>query len=164
MVFTVSVRYGWTRRAVFVATAGAGATGILSGCSWFDTTPVPPPPDPLEPLLGSTRDLAARYAAVLAARPELADRLGPLLAAHQAHAETLAGMVGRPGSAASAAAAWSPPQDPGQDPEQLLLGLREVELTAREEAAAACLAAPPDRASVLGSITAARATHAEVLA
>jgi hypothetical protein len=41
--------------------------------------------------------------------------------------------------------------------------LRIAEKTARDEATAACLAAPADRTALLGSIVAARATHQEVL-
>ncbi|MPZ25649.1 MAG: hypothetical protein GEV12_04180 [Micromonosporaceae bacterium] len=155
--------------------------GAVSGCAWFDTDPPPPPPpDPLEPLLAATRALAARYAAALASHPELSDQLAPLHEAHLAHATALVELIGRPELASPTAGpgGWSPPLGgspagpgngspspggPDEPPEDLLAGLREAELTAREEATAACLAAPPERAAVLGSITAARATHAEVL-
>ena len=49
------------------------------------------------------------------------------------------------------------------DPVAVLAALAEVERTAEHEARLACLSAPPGRTGLLGSITAARATHAEVL-
>lgn len=52
----------------------------------------------------------------------------------------------------------------GTDPRELLAELRQAEQEAQAEAAQACLSAPPERTALLGSITAARATHAEVLA
>jgi hypothetical protein len=145
----------WTRRAVL---AGVVA---LSGCSWLDREPdEPPPPDPLEPLLASTRALAARYQASVTAFPDLADRLQPVLANHRAHETALLELIGRPelASPSPGAGTWSPPLA-----EDVLGELRDAERAARDEAAQACLAASPERAAVLGSITAARATHAEVL-
>jgi hypothetical protein len=145
----------WTRRAVL---AGVVA---LSGCSWLEREPdEPTPPDPLEPLLASTRALAARYQSALAAHPELADRLRALHENHRVHEAALLELIGRPelASPSPGAGTWSPPL--GED---VLGELREAEQAAREEAAQACLAASPERTAVLGSITAARATHAEVL-
>lgn len=175
MVFTEPVRDrglpGWTRRAV-LATGGVAMAGAAAGCAWFDSDPPPPPPDPLEPLLAGTRALVERYAAGIAAHPDLADRLAPVHEAHLAHVTALVQLIGRPelASPSTGPGGWSPPlgatpatPEPSPSPEDLLAGLREAEAAAGEEATAACLAAPPDRAAVLGSITAARATHAEVL-
>lgn len=182
MVFTEPVRDrggpGWTRRAVLGA-GSAAVAGVASGCAWFDTDPPPPPPDPLEPLLTATGILAARYAATIADHPELAGRLTPLHEAHLAHVTALVQLIGRPelASPSTGPGGWSPPLGsspspgapaaspgaPAASPDDRLAELRDAELAAGEEASAACLAAPPERAAVLGSITAARATHAEVL-
>lgn len=172
MVFTVAVRDGdrpgWTRRAVLGAAGGTAVGGALAGCSWFEPDPPPPPPpDPLEPLLVATRTLATRYQDVLGAHPDLAVRLRPLHQAHLAHVAALLAAIGRPelASPSPGSGSWSPPT-PGQippEPAGAVAHLREAELAARAEAAEACLAAVPERAALLGSITAARATHAEVL-
>lgn len=155
---------GWSRRAVLGA-AGAAAAGVLPGCSWFDRSGPPPPPDPLEPLLAATRALAARYDSVLTAFPQLAARLRPLREAHAAHQAALLQVIGRPelASASPGTGNWSAPAG-GAEPAAALAVLRDAELTGQAEATAACLAAPPERAALLGSIAAARATHAEVLA
>jgi hypothetical protein len=144
----------------------AAAVGALSGCSWLGPEPPePPPPDPLEPLLATTRALLARYDAVLAAHPDLTGRLRPLYEAHAAHESALVDVIGRPelASPAAGAGSWAPPAGELAEPDQALAVLREAERDGQAEAAQACLAAPPERAALLGSITAARATHAEVL-
>jgi hypothetical protein len=165
-------RPGWTRRAMLGAAGGAAVAGAVAGCSWLGTDPPrPPPPDPLEPLLATTQALAARYQRVLATHPDLAGRLRPLHQAHLAHLEALLAVIGRPELATPAAGTWAPPLDrtPGPGPASPagpadpVAGLREAEWAARAEASQACLTAPPERAALLGSITAARATHAEVL-
>jgi hypothetical protein len=159
-VFTSAVREGWSRRAVLGAAGVIGAAGTLSGCSWFEDDP-PPPPDPLEPLLAATRVLAARYEAALAAHPELADRLRPLHEAHRAHESALVELIGRP----ELASASPPPASPAPaDPEETLAALRDAERDEQDQATRECLAAPAERAGLLGSIAAARATHREVLA
>jgi hypothetical protein len=179
MVFTVPVpRRGWARelsRRELLAAAlatGAGTAGALSGCSLLRPDP-PPPPDPLEPLLAGVRALAGRYATVIAAHPDLAGRLDPLARAHAAHAAALVELIGRPelatpaagpggsGPASSAGSGtWTPPVG---DADAALAALREAEREGRREAARACLAAPPERAGLVGSIAAARASHAEAL-
>jgi hypothetical protein len=163
-------RAGWTRRAVLGAASGAVA-GVVSGCSWLETDPPPPlPPDPLEQLLATARALAERYQQVSATHPDLAGRLRPLHRAHLAHVETLLRTIGRPELAAptGASGAWATPLEgtARPDPDRTadpLAELRAAERSARAEAARACLAGPPERAALLGSITAARASHAEVL-
>jgi len=149
---------------VLGAAGGVGAAGALSGCSWFDRPDPPPPPDPLEPLLASTRTLAARYDAVLAAFPELAARLRPLHEAHLAHEAALLQVIGRPelATASPGTGSWAPPPG-GAEPEDTVAVLRDAEQEGYAEAGEFCLAAPPERAALLGSIAAARATHAEVL-
>jgi hypothetical protein len=169
MVFTMAVRSGWSRRAVLRAAGSVSAVGVLSGCAWFDDEARIPPPDPLEPLLAATRALADRYRTVLASHADLADRLGPLRDAHAAHAAALLELIGRPELASpppdtgpATPAGAGPTASPGE-PADPLAALREAERAAQAEAAQACLSAPPRRAALLGSITAARATHVEVL-
>jgi hypothetical protein len=144
------------------AVAGAAVTGPLAGCGLFDRDD-PKRPDPLDPLLDSTVRLVGRYDAAIAAQPELAERLTPLRDAHQAHAKALAQLIGRPASRLSPSPAPAGSSPPGGDAAATLAELRIAEKTARDEATAACLAAPADRTALLGSIVAARATHQEVL-
>ncbi|MBY8871034.1 hypothetical protein K7640_04145 [Micromonospora sp. PLK6-60] len=137
-----------------------GATAPLAGCDLFDRKDEPPPaPDPLEPLVAGALDLAARHRAAIAADPGLADRLTPIAEAHEAHAAELRRVIGRTPPSGSPAASASAPA--GADS---LAALRRAEQQGRQAAAQACAAAPAERAALLGSITAARATHAEVLA
>ncbi|MGN9803702.1 hypothetical protein [Micromonospora sp. L32] len=146
-------------RAGALLTAG-GVTLPLTGCDLFDRNEPPPPPDPLEPLAAESRELAARHRAAVAADPTLADRLTPIADAHAAHAEEIQRLIGRPAPAGSPAAGATPP---GTERDGLLAELRAAEKRGRESAAKACGAAPAERAAVLGSIAAARATHVEVL-
>ncbi|MEQ4305440.1 hypothetical protein ABNF97_29355 [Plantactinospora sp. B6F1] len=138
-----------------------GATGSLSGCGLFGGEPDPPPPDPLAPLITGALDLAARHEAAIAAFPDLADRLRPVAEAHRAHAAELSRVTG---TALPSPTATVPGTDPGAGSSTALLGqLREAERQGREAAAQACAGAPADRAALVGSIAAARATHLEVL-
>lgn len=173
MVFTRPVQRGWSRRAVLGMFGTGMAAGIApaAGCSWWDSDPPPPPapPDPLEPLLASTRDLAGRYAQTIAGYPELAGRLGPLHEAHLAHEAALLAVIGRPELAATSpgtpsGTAQSAAGPSASSPQEAVAALRKGERDGREQAAQACLAAEPGRAALLGSITAARRTHLEVLA
>lgn len=167
MVFTSAVRGGWSRRAVLGAAGGAGIAKLVAGCSAFDREEPPAPPDPLEPLLASTRALVARYEEALAIHPELAERLGTLREALLAHEAALIEAIDQPDLTipSPSGGAWSPPITDGTEPaEEVLAGLRDAEAAGRDEAVEACLSAPAERAALLGSIAAARATHLEVLA
>lgn len=154
-------RRGLLRAATTVA--GAVATVPLAGCGLFDRDE-PENPDPLDPLLAATVRLGAEYDAAIATQPELAEQLTPLRDAHKAHAKALAQVIGRPASRLSPSPAANPPSSPAAGDADTLAQLRAAEKAGQDEAAAACLAAPPERAAILGSITAARATHQEVLA
>lgn len=138
------------------------AAGLLTGCGRWGDDP-PPAPDPLDALLLATQALAQRYAVVLQAYPELTERLGPLHATHVAHVAALRQVVGRDPtpSASPTGGVWNAPV--GGDPGAAVAALREAEEKAQREAADACLAAPPGRAVLLGTIAAARATHVKVL-
>ncbi|MFC6017340.1 hypothetical protein ACFP2T_14120 [Plantactinospora solaniradicis] len=158
---------GRSRRDVVRATALValvGATGSLTGCGLFDNEPDPPPaPDPLAPLIGGALDLAARYEAAIAAFPELDGPLRPVAEAHRAHAAELARVTGTALPSATVAPSTSA-GDPGAGTAATALGqLREAEQQGREAAAKACTEAPANRSALVGSITAARASHLEVL-
>jgi hypothetical protein len=178
MVLTGRVRTsgtGHTRRQLLGVSLAATT---LAGCGVFDDKPAPPPtPDPLQPLLDEARALAAAYDRAAAAQPALSARLTPLAADHQAHAADLAQLIGASASAspigasasaspigapasASAAPAGATVESAAADP---VAALRTAELAAQKTAVAACLAAPADRAGMVGSIAACRATHAEAL-
>lgn len=134
----------------------------LAGCDLFESEPEPTAsPDPLAPLLTGALELAALHETAIAAYPELADRLTPVLEAHRAHATELARLTGAgtPSPAASSPAA--PP--PTGDVKATLAALRGAEQKGQKAAADACVAAPAERAALLGSISAARATHLEVV-
>jgi hypothetical protein len=157
---------GHTRRQLLGVSLAATT---LAGCGVFDDKPAPPPtPDPLQPLLDEARALAAAYDRAAAAQPALSARLTPLAADHQAHAADLAQLIGASASAspigapasASAAPAGATVESAAADP---VAALRTAELAAQKTAVAACLAAPADRAGMVGSIAACRATHAEAL-
>ncbi|WP_229401389.1 hypothetical protein [Micromonospora okii] len=145
------------RAGVLLALGGVAAP--LTGCDPFDRGDDPDPaPDPLEPLAAEARELAARHRAALAADPGLAGLLTPIAEAHEAHAAELARLLGR----ATPTAAPSPDAT-GAGRASTLAGLREAEQGARRSAAKLCAEAPAERAALVGSIAAARATHVEAL-
>ncbi|WP_370457771.1 hypothetical protein [Actinoplanes sp. OR16] len=144
-----------TRRRILTATGAMMAAATLSGCGLFDDEPEPAPaPDPLQPILDEALRLAAAY--------DLAAQADPAMVAfaedHRAHAAELATLFGTAlPSGAPAASAPAPAQA------QSKAELRAAELAAQKTAAAACVAAPADRAALVGSIAACRATHANAL-
>ncbi|MEH0840838.1 hypothetical protein V6U81_00380 [Micromonospora sp. CPCC 205711] len=140
--------------------AVGGAAVPLTGCDLFDGDEPAPPPDPLEPLAGESGELAARHRAAVAADPGLADRLTPIADAHAAHADELRRLIGRPAPSGSAAPG---PSTTAADRDTLLADLRAAEQRGRDNAVRACATAPGERAALLGSIAAARATHLEAL-
>jgi hypothetical protein len=93
--------------------------------------------------------LYCRYDWAVRHLPHLATTLAPLRDTHLAHAVCLA----------DAAAG-----NTVDDPEALLATLAEAERSAQDAAFAACLAAAPHDAALLGEIAAARAAHGVVLA
>ncbi|GAA0800841.1 hypothetical protein Sya03_08840 [Spirilliplanes yamanashiensis] len=142
--------------------AGAGAGLALGGCGLFDDDPAPPPPpDPLLPLRDAALALAGTYDRAVAAQPALQARLAPIAAAHRAHAAELDRILDPPAPAPSASAAASAAPDAVGAP--TVAELRAAERQAHKDAAAACRAAPADRAALVGSVAAARACHAEAL-
>jgi hypothetical protein len=155
-----------SRRAVLRSVAGVGigiaGAAWLSGCGLPGNNPAPDRTDPLDGLLAGTLALAGRYDAAIAAWPELAERLTPIRDAHRAHAAALATLIGKPTKTTAPSASSAQTSD-GASAADALAALRTAETTAQGDAAAACLAAPAARTPMLGSITAARASHQEVL-
>ncbi|HEX6970389.1 MAG TPA: hypothetical protein VF174_16470 [Micromonosporaceae bacterium] len=132
----------------------------ITGCDLIGPAPEPTPTaDPLVPFITGTLALAARYDATVDAFPELAERLEPIARAHRTHAAEL----NRVTATEPPSPAAPPATGPSGDLDAALDALRAVEKAGLEEAIAACLAAPDDRAALLGSIAAARATHLEML-
>ncbi|MEV4464611.1 hypothetical protein AB0J51_13380 [Micromonospora echinofusca] len=140
-----------------------GAAAPLTGCGLLDRGDEPAPePDPLTPLLDESLRLAAGHRDAAAAHPALAAMLTPIAEAHRAHAAELARLVGVPLPSESAPATTATTATPG-DPAAARAALRESERAGREAATRACAAAPAERAALLASIVAARATHVEAL-
>lgn len=161
---------GRTRRSVLRAgamLAFAVAPGAAAGCGLLDREPDPAPePDPIEPLISGALDLADRYDAAIAAFPALAARLGPIAAAHRAHAEELAQVIGTalPTAPTGGAAPGGSPAAPGGgDQAATVDALRAAERDGQQAAIDVCLAVPAERAALVASVAAARATHLEVL-
>ncbi len=171
MVFTCPVVMGRTtrrngtselsRRAVLgvgALLALGGAAAPLTGCGLLDRDE-PPAPDPLAPMIDEALRLAAGLRAAAGAHPDLADRVTPLAEAHEAHAAELARVTGTALPSGPAAPSGAPPADKAAT----LTALRQAERTGRDAASKACAEAPADRVALLGSITAARASHLEAL-
>jgi hypothetical protein len=145
-----------TRRRVLGMTAAGLGGAALSGCGLFgdDSKSASTGDDTLQPLLTEAVALAGAYDKAATAQPDLAARLKPLGDDHRAHASALAKLMGKDVPTAAAASTGSG---------DVLAGLRTAEQTAQRNAVAACKSAPADRAALLGSIAACRATHAEAL-
>jgi hypothetical protein len=153
-----------SRRALLrgaLAVAGAGLISpALAACGLFDHSSADSPPTPaLEGLLAHTVALGHQYDATITAVPALAELLTPLRDAHRAHADAIAAAIGRPVPSPAPSDATSVPTD-GPAARSALAA---AEKTAQAEALAACLSATDRLAPLLGSITAARAAHQEVL-
>ncbi|ABP53833.1 hypothetical protein Strop_1366 [Salinispora tropica CNB-440] len=127
----------------------------LTGCDPFDRDP--PPPDPLAPMVDEAFALAAAYQDAVTTHPVLAGRLTPITEAHAAHAAELARVT------EVALPSTTPTTSTAADSDTTLTALRERERAAGESAVQACLAAPAERAALLASIAAARASHLEAL-
>ena len=129
----------------------------MAGCGLFDDDPEPPPPpDALQPVLDEALALAAACDRLAVAEPALAARLTPLASDHRAHATELARVIGAgiPSTAPSAAA----PAVGGSRAD-----LRKAVQAGQRTATTAARQAPAERAALVGSIAACRATHAEAL-
>jgi len=163
MVLTVAVvtgDNGHTRRRILGVAAAAAAAVTAPGCGVFDDEPEPVRPDALQPVLDEALGLAAALDRAALAQPGLARRLTPLAGDHRAHLAELSRVIGKPVPPTPAASSGAP--DTG-DPAALLAQLRAAAQAAQRTAATACRQAPAERAALVGSIAACRATHAEAL-
>ena len=162
MVLTVAMPWGWVRtgRRTFIA-AATGVIGVaLVGCESNDDGPSAIPAADaaaLRQVAGEALDLANRYDAALSQSPDQAAKLTPIRDAHREHAAA----IGRSLDASVSAAAPSTSASAGSG--GALKALATAEKAAAERAAAACVAAASHYAPLLGTVAAARASHAEVL-
>jgi hypothetical protein len=154
-----------SRRAFLRGVAGLAGVAVagtaLAGCDFLGGGGGDKQTDQPSPLLGfltATSALADRYDATITAVPALAATLTPIRDAHRAHVKALATALGTtaPGTA-------PPATRPPTDGPSAMSALVTAEKAARDDAVAACLAAAPRYAPLLGSIAAARATHLEVM-
>lgn len=158
------------RRRVLAGLAGglAGAA-VVAGAAGCTSPPPKPKPDPLAPVLTGTLALRAAYDATIRQHADLANTLTPLRADHDAHVRALTQAIraalptDRPTPSASPTPTPTVPPVPASASEAQA-ALATAEQQAQQVAAQACLTAPADRARLLGSITACRATHRTVLA
>lgn len=153
-----------SRRAV-LATGGALA---LSACLPEADGPQPKP-DPdlrLRQRVGAeVSELAAAYAAAVAAHPELSSRISPLAAEHRAHVAALRGPAGpatTDSSARRSGPAARPPEVPGT-PGATLAWLTRLEHGAAQRRRAQALRAGPALARLLASVGGCEAAHAALL-
>ncbi|MFB7501232.1 hypothetical protein ACFC09_42310 [Streptomyces sp. NPDC056161] len=109
-----------------------------------------------------SRELAARYDAVLAAHPDLARRLRPLRAEVAAHAKAFEAGATDPSPSAAPAAAVPAAAVP-TDPAKALAALATAERDLADRRAKALLEVPGELARLLASVAAAGAAHAYLL-
>lgn len=158
--------------------AGAGGVAallLLPGCTGggspsVPTSATPSAPDPLLAVLEERQSLAAAYAAVGTAHPDLAGRMAVLQAQTEEQVLALRRALALPAttapSTAPAGAASTSAGDPvvPTDPAAARAMLRDRLTTAAEHAAALCATTSPERAPFVGSLAAAATCHRVVLA
>ncbi|MFD7700996.1 hypothetical protein [Streptomyces caelestis] len=111
-----------------------------------------------------SRELAARYDAVAAAHPKLAERLRPLRAEVVRHAEAFGDAAGPPPSSSGAGSPpASPPAAVPAKEKDALAGLAAAEREIADRRAKALLDAPGELARLLASVAAAGAAHVYLL-
>ncbi|MFE7437165.1 hypothetical protein ACFU78_29720 [Streptomyces tendae] len=177
---------GPRRRSLFASAAGAAGAALLVGCTGGSDSGESGsgPSDAERARARAARDsaeLAARYAAVIAAHPGLAERLGPLRDGVVRHAEAFGGVrasspaASGPASAASpsvSARAAGPGGDSGDssdsrvvpaDEKGALALLAGAERKLADRRARALLDVPGELARLLASVAAAGAAHVFLL-
>jgi hypothetical protein len=138
-------------------------TPVLTGCDLLNPAPVAPPrPDPLIGMFSEAQAMVSRYDAAIRAFGSLSAQLTPLRDAHQAHATALAAIM-KPAPSTAAVASGAAASPPPGDAKAALATLRAFEQSGAKMAIEACVAATAARATLLGEIAAARASHLEVL-
>jgi hypothetical protein len=193
MVFTVAMlsRSGLRRRSVLTGAAGvagsvtvAGLAGPLTiaalagsatvvglgGCSLPDRFGSGEPDtravadgDALRAVAADARQLAARHDAAIRQFPDQAARLTPLRDAHREHAAAIGRSLDGSAQPSTAVATPSASGSPGSGAAATLKALAALEKTAAERAAVACVQVASYHAPLVGTIAAARASHAEAL-
>lgn len=159
---TPDVRVGVPRRvvlraAVFGVALGSAGAG-LAGCSFGATEPESP--DPLIALAESARSDAALAAAAVAATPDLAARLNPLVTARRAHYAALEQEIRRldPSRSVTPSAA-NPPSTPstaatGTTGRASLAAVLAALGTSTKDAAAVVPGLPSERVGLVASVAA----------
>jgi hypothetical protein len=144
---------------VLGAAAGMTLSGAaLTACGLFGDDPAPtPPPDPMQPVLDEARALAAQCDRLALAQPDLAARLTPLGDDHKAHVAELTRLLQTTVAPSASALAAETAAD------TTVAELRAAEQKAQRTAYLTAKTAAADRAGLLGSIAACRATHVEAL-
>ncbi|MBW0100478.1 hypothetical protein I4I73_31335 [Pseudonocardia sp. KRD-184] len=117
-------------------------------------------PDPLIGLADAARSDAALAAALVAADPDLAERVNPLVDARTAHAARLDAEIARLAGDTAPAAAGPAPAAPAVTD---LPALRAAVTASGRTAAEAVLSLPAERVGLVASISACCATYAAVL-
>ena len=172
-----------TRRSVLRGLAGLGigvGIGVLeTGCTKAPAADLPSPRREADRdrevdlvvvsrALAASQDLAKRYAATVAAFPELAGVLGPLEIEHAAHIAALdttptsAAPVASSGTGSAPASTSSAASAPAI-PSEALAALAAAERASAGARVADLLTCSPAVARLLASIAASQATHAAVL-
>ncbi|KOV51467.1 lipoprotein [Streptomyces sp. AS58] len=163
---------GPRRRTLLASTAGVV---LLSGCSGGPddagaTGSTPSAADRARARAArESRELAARYDAVMAAHPAFTVRLRPLRDATVRHAEAFGGTPGKASPTASASASPSASASASQPPvvpadgKEALAGLATAERKLADGRARALLSLPGELARLLASVAAAGAAHAYLL-
>jgi hypothetical protein len=159
MVLTMAMPWGCTRRTVLTAAGAAGLVAV-AGCESDDGASAIPPDEAanLRRVAGESLDLATRYDAAIGQNPEQSARLTAIRDAHREHAAAIGRSLG-----STVAAQAGPAPSGSQAAGGGLKALAAAEKAAAERAVAACLDAASYHAPLLGTVAAARASHAEVL-
>ncbi|AEY92059.1 lipoprotein [Streptomyces hygroscopicus subsp. jinggangensis 5008] len=150
---------GPRRRTLLVSAAGGA---LLTGCSAGPESGDDGPSATQRARARAARDsrgLLARYDAVLAAHPGLADRLRPLRAQVAAHAAAFTD--GTAPTASATATASAVPVPAGE--KDAVAGLAAAERALADRRAKDLLEAPGELARLLASVAAAGAAHAYLL-
>jgi hypothetical protein len=162
---------------------GVGVTGaaVVSGCSVFggnaptvtNVVEAPPPVDPIQALIATTRLHLARLDATLTALagdPTAVALLTPLRADRAAHLDALRtedargnGSVLAGTADAQASPTGSPPMTVSPDPAAAVGGVRSDAENAQLQFSDGVVATGPYRAALFASISACLATHRSVL-
>ncbi|MDQ0993371.1 hypothetical protein [Streptomyces sp. V3I7] len=160
---------GLRRRTLFV---WAASVALLAGCSTDPATGgAGRGPSALARARAraarDSRGLVERYDAVIAAHPDLTERLTPLRAEVVSHAEAFGDDGGKasasPSPSASASASSSPSPAVPAGKKDALAGLAAAERTLADRRTADLLDVPGELARLLASVAAAGAAHAYLL-